>query len=333
MTPRNAQRRLIPALAIAVLAARMRARAGRLRRATRPRARSCSTRTARRRPRPRTPSPSRRSRARPTPRRRARSASSGGPGTPGNGGAGGGVAQRPPRRACCAPTRPAPARASCRPSRSCPGERVAVSAVASAGQTHPASTTFTVAHPVSVSQKQFPTDPGNAARRAALQLRAVADAVDGRRSPRAAKPGASPGDLFLAPYQGDGTAGPMIAEQNGRLVWFHPLPAGRRRRTSRVQQYEGKPVLAWWQGRVLEIGFGQGEDVIYNTSYRQIATIRAGQRLPRRPARDPADAAGHRLDRRLLPDRDEPGARWAGRSDGVLSDSIVAGDRRQDRAW
>ena len=43
-----------------------------------------------------------------------------------------------------------------------------------------------------------------------------------------------------------------------------------------VQQYEGKPVLTWWQGRILEVGFGQGEDVIYNTSYQHVATIRAG---------------------------------------------------------
>ncbi len=43
-----------------------------------------------------------------------------------------------------------------------------------------------------------------------------------------------------------------------------------------VQQYEGKPVLTWWQGRILEVGFGQGEDVIYNTSYQHVATIYAG---------------------------------------------------------
>ena len=30
-----------------------------------------------------------------------------------------------------------------------------------------------------------------------------------------AKPGAAPGYLFLAPYQGKGTPGPMIADQNG----------------------------------------------------------------------------------------------------------------------
>ena len=68
----------------------------------------------------------------------------------------------------------------------------------------------------------------------------------------------------------------MIAEQNGNLVWFHPLPAGDCATNFQVQQYEGKPVLTWWQGRILEVGFGQGEDVIYNTSYQHVATICAG---------------------------------------------------------
>jgi hypothetical protein len=73
-----------------------------------------------------------------------------------------------------------------------------------------------------------------------------------------------------------GTAGPMITEQNGSLVWFHPLPAGEAATNFRVQEYEGKPVLSWWQGHILEVGFGQGEDEIYNTSYEPVARVRAG---------------------------------------------------------
>ncbi len=91
-----------------------------------------------------------------------------------------------------------------------------------------------------------------------------------------ALPGAAPGDLLLAPYQGDGSPGPMIAEQDGSLVWFHPLPAGEQATSLKVQQYDGKPVLTWWQGRILEVGFGQGEDVIYNTSYQRVGSVHAG---------------------------------------------------------
>ena len=79
----------------------------------------------------------------------------------------------------------------------------------------------------------------------------------------------------------------MIADQDGNLVWFQPLPAGESATNFQVQQYEGKPVLTWWQGRILEVGFGQGEDEIYNTSYQPIAPRPRRQRLPRRPARDP----------------------------------------------
>ena len=68
----------------------------------------------------------------------------------------------------------------------------------------------------------------------------------------------------------------MIAEQDGALVWFHPLPAGESATNFEVQSYDGQPVLTWWQGRILEVGFGQGEDVIYNSSYQPIAYVRAG---------------------------------------------------------
>src|SRR6185437_5628592 len=41
--------------------------------------------------------------------------------------------------------------------------------------------------------------------------------------------GATPGDIFIAPYSGPGQYGPMILDEDGRLVWFQPLsPAGTR---------------------------------------------------------------------------------------------------------
>jgi hypothetical protein len=60
--------------------------------------------------------------------------------------------------------------------------------------------------------------------------------------------GAASGDLFLAPYSGPGQYGPMILDENGAPVWFKPLsPQGTRASDFRVQRYEGKPVLTWWQ--------------------------------------------------------------------------------------
>ena len=36
---------------------------------------------------------------------------------------------------------------------------------------------------------------------------------------------AGSGYLFAAPYSGPGPAGPIIFDDEGNLVWFHPLPA------------------------------------------------------------------------------------------------------------
>jgi hypothetical protein len=158
------------------------------------------------------------------------------------------------------------------------GERVTVHAKVATGVGAPlqeASTMFTIAHQVSVSQKEFPNNPGDPR---AIQRYVSAPTLmpSTVRITTPAKSGASPGYLFLAPYQGVGSSGPMISEQNGSLVWFHPLPAGEESTNFQVQQYQGKPVLTWWQGRILEAGFGQGEDVIYDTSYHPVAYIRAG---------------------------------------------------------
>ena len=85
-----------------------------------------------------------------------------------------------------------------------------------------------------------------------------------------------PGDLFAAPYGGPGPSGPMIFEGSGNLVWFHPLPHGTEATNLQVQQYDGQPVLTWWQGRIPPQGFGQGEEIIDNSAYQQIGRVHAG---------------------------------------------------------
>ncbi len=156
------------------------------------------------------------------------------------------------------------------------GERVSVSArVSTGGVSAAAKTTFVIAHQAVVSTRPFPNNPGDAN---AMQhygtLPGVAPSSVRLTTPAA--PGAAPGYLFMAPYQGRGTPGAMIVDQAGRLVWFHAVPSGQVATNFSPQTYQGQPVLTWWQGRVLEIGFGQGEEVIYNASYHQIGRIRAG---------------------------------------------------------
>jgi hypothetical protein len=156
------------------------------------------------------------------------------------------------------------------------GERVTVhaSVALGGGSAQAASTVFTVAHQAAASQREFPINPGEPH---AVQRYLTEPFTPSKLTiTTPARSGASPGYLFLAPYQGVGTPGPMIMTQQGQLVWFHPLPGHDIATNFQVQQYEGKPVLTWWQGRVLQLGFGQGEDVIYNTSYQPVATVRAG---------------------------------------------------------
>ncbi len=78
------------------------------------------------------------------------------------------------------------------------------------------------------------------------------------------------GDIFLAP-QGGGQygSGPEIVSTAGKVLWFHPLPAGTFASDFRTQTYLGKPVLTWFQGSGID-----GEDVIDNARYQQIATVK-----------------------------------------------------------
>jgi hypothetical protein len=114
----------------------------------------------------------------------------------------------------------------------------------------------------------------------------------------------------------------MIVDQHGSLVWFRPLPAGEAATNLTVQRYGGRPALVWWQGHVLELGFGQGEVVIDDSAYRHLASVHAGN--------------GYAADLHVIqiaPD----GTAWldaydpvhmnlasaGGIADGVLSDSVL----------
>jgi hypothetical protein len=86
------------------------------------------------------------------------------------------------------------------------------------------------------------------------------------------------GDIFVAPEVGPLQDGPMILDWRGNIIWFKPL-SGRRFATDfRVQRYQGRPVLTWWQGGI-SVGIGSGQGVIYDTSYRQLAVVNAGNGL------------------------------------------------------
>jgi hypothetical protein len=85
------------------------------------------------------------------------------------------------------------------------------------------------------------------------------------------------GDIFITPTGATTTYanGPEIIDNQGHVVWFHAVPQGLTAADFRVQQYQGQPVLTWWQGTGLG-GLSNGTDYIYNQHYKQIATVSAG---------------------------------------------------------
>ena len=83
-------------------------------------------------------------------------------------------------------------------------------------------------------------------------------------------PDRSSGDMFVAPVNSP-QPGPMILDSQGRLVWWHPVTDTEATNFA-VQQYQGRPVLTWWQGEVP----APGEDVIMSRSYRTVAVVHAG---------------------------------------------------------
>jgi hypothetical protein len=87
-------------------------------------------------------------------------------------------------------------------------------------------------------------------------------------------PGA--GDVLMTTGPGPGQYGPLIYTPQGRLVWFDPLAKGISALNLSVQSYEGQRDLTWWKGRVLSLGFGEGEDVVMDSNYQTVTSVKAG---------------------------------------------------------
>lgn len=158
------------------------------------------------------------------------------------------------------------------------GETVTVTAqLRTGGATQPLTDSFTIAYEDPLSTTPETIHEGRASEiqhfRSRPDLRPPTVAVT------ASSPATAPGDLFTAPYDGPGQSGPMVLDPSGGLLWFKALPKYTSATNLRVQEYASKPVLTWWQGDISVHGFGQGEDVILDSAYAQIAHVRAGNGL------------------------------------------------------
>lgn len=78
--------------------------------------------------------------------------------------------------------------------------------------------------------------------------------------------------LFFLGVKGDRSplVAPLVVDADGQPVWIGE--AGGNVYDVRVQTYRGEPVLTYWRGTVAE-GYGEGEIVVLNTSYQEIATV------------------------------------------------------------
>jgi hypothetical protein len=91
-------------------------------------------------------------------------------------------------------------------------------------------------------------------------------------------PGA--GDIFTTNGAGGaGRYGELIYTPQGRLVWFHQLSAETTANNLSVQSYDGQRDLTFWQGKVLSLGYGDGEDFVVNSHYQTVATVKAANGL------------------------------------------------------
>jgi Arylsulfotransferase (ASST) len=89
--------------------------------------------------------------------------------------------------------------------------------------------------------------------------------------------GTAPGYIFIAPKKEVDQAGPLILDDAGNVVWFHPLDT-HGVTDFRVQRYRGRPVLTWWRGETAK-GIGNGRYVIVDDKYHVIANVTAGHGL------------------------------------------------------
>lgn len=76
------------------------------------------------------------------------------------------------------------------------------------------------------------------------------------------------------PSTGPGQPGLMIIDRRGHPVWFSPSD-NTQRMDLKVQTYQGKPVLTWWEGKVVA-GHGYGKAVMVDSSYRTVGVIKGG---------------------------------------------------------
>jgi arylsulfotransferase ASST len=91
----------------------------------------------------------------------------------------------------------------------------------------------------------------------------------------------APGYLFMAPrINANSQSGAMIVDGTGQPVWFKPVVNPGWVANFQLTTYRNEPVIQWWQGQSVltgngPTGFGVGQGVIADRSYRQVGRVLA----------------------------------------------------------
>ncbi len=136
------------------------------------------------------------------------------------------------------------------------------------------------------------------------------------------EPAAATGLVALS-AKGAGLPGQlMLIRSDGSLVWHRTVASELTANDFKLQRWKGRPVLTWWQGEQHPHGYGDGQHIVLDSSYRTVATVRAGNGYS-------ADLHDFQLtDRGTALLTVYTDLRWdlrpyGGRPDGIVLDSIV----------
>jgi EmrB/QacA subfamily drug resistance transporter len=138
----------------------------------------------------------------------------------------------------------------------------------------------------------------------------------------------APGYIFTANFLNlneppiRGQSGPLILDRDLQPVWFQPVPERVVAANLSLQRYEGKPVLAWWQGFVTNTGSTEnGEYVVVDQHYRTVARLKGadGWVLTLHEIAIDGDKAWVTANKNIARDL----SRYGGAYNGALIDSAV----------
>jgi hypothetical protein len=125
--------------------------------------------------------------------------------------------------------------------------------------------------PTAAEPAAIPTAPPN-------RYRSRPD-LDGLPAVTITTPADTSGYVFLTPAAGKGLWGPLIVDNTGSPVWYRKVPSPANVAIDlKVQRYQNRPVLTWWEGTIGGTGgqgVGQGEFVVVDQAYREVARVRA----------------------------------------------------------